>query len=193
MLQWGNNDDCLHAPWSLPWSSWYDQVEVYYFLTCLLPRRTCLGEPFPSQKRSIQAWEGFCFLFYEIIGRVESRTRTLFCKVTLLPCINHQSIISILKTPKSKVWQRRCWGTEEINKSLMVGASWNEVGFRNDLNMFSDFVSLEWFGSLFQSLGCFTKKALSAKVVRLVLDTTKFGEHELIDRRCLRLAHDRCH
>ena len=43
ILHGGNEGNCLHAPWSMPWGL-EKQVEIYNFLIgCPLPRRQCVG------------------------------------------------------------------------------------------------------------------------------------------------------
>ena len=37
ILHGGNEGDCLHAPWSLPWCTWYAPVQVYNFLMAWCP------------------------------------------------------------------------------------------------------------------------------------------------------------
>ena len=47
ILYGGNQGNCLHAPWSLPWCPWNNTVHIYNFLIgCRLPRRNYLGAPF---------------------------------------------------------------------------------------------------------------------------------------------------
>ena len=44
ILHGGNEGDCLHVPWSLPWCPWNAPVEIYNVLKgCPLLRWKCLG------------------------------------------------------------------------------------------------------------------------------------------------------
>ena len=51
ILHEGNQGDCLHAPWPVPWCTWNALVGTYNcFLGCPLPRRKCLGALALSKK-----------------------------------------------------------------------------------------------------------------------------------------------